>query len=95
VIEITHFRLSADADEREFLRADKYLQEEFAYTQPGLLRRTAARTDGGDWIVIDLWRSKEEADECGLRWDTDPAVQRFMSFVDRQTFATQRYATID
>jgi hypothetical protein len=94
VFEITRFRLRAGADEAEFMGADKSLQEEFAYLQPGLQRRTTAKSDDGSWIVIDLWSSPEASDACSVRWDSDPVVQRFMSFVDRSTFETERYTTI-
>ena len=94
MIEITRFRLLAGADAEQFLSADKLLQENFAYRQPGLLRRTTARSEDGGWIVIDVWASPEHADACALRWDSDETVERFMSFVDRQTFAIERFATV-
>jgi hypothetical protein len=94
VIEIMRFRLAAGAAESAFLAADGALQEEFAYHQPGLLRRTVARGDGGAWIVIDLWRSGEDADASATRWDVDPVAQRFMEMVDRSTVTTERYTPL-
>jgi hypothetical protein len=76
------FRLRPDCDETAFLAADKKVQEEFAYAQPGLQRRTTARGQDGNWIVIDLWRSAHDADDCDARWDADSVAQHFMSFVD-------------
>jgi hypothetical protein len=76
------FRLSPDCDEAAFLLADKKVQEEFAYAQAGLQRRTTARGQDGNWVVIDLWRSAEDADACDVLWDSDPIAQHFMSFVD-------------
>jgi len=89
VIEIMRFRLHPDCDEAAFLAADKKVQEEFAYLQPGLQRRTTARGRDGGWIVIDLWRSAEDADACDARWDSDPVAQHFMSFVDH--VSVERY----
>jgi hypothetical protein len=66
VIEIMRFRLPPGADEAAFLAADRRVQEEFAYHQPGLLRRTTARGQDGGWIVIDLWRSAADADACDV-----------------------------
>ena len=43
VIEITRFRLVSDVREADFLQADRAVQEDFAYLQPGLKRRTTAR----------------------------------------------------
>ncbi|HEX4060998.1 MAG TPA: hypothetical protein VHY58_08245 [Streptosporangiaceae bacterium] len=85
MIEIMRFRLAPGTGEEEFLAADRRLQEEFADHQPGLLRRTTARGEDGDWIVIDLWRSAADADACDQRWDDDPVAQGFMALLDRSS----------
>ena len=95
MIEILTFRLRPDADEDDFLEADRQVQVEFAYQQPGLVRRTSARGGGGEWLVIDLWRSDDDADACDRRWASDPITQRFMSFVDPASVHTRRFATLD
>jgi hypothetical protein len=97
VIETMTFRLAGGADDAAFLAVDKRLQSEFAYQQPGLLRRTTARGAGdraGEWIVIDLWRSVEDADRCAARWEDDPLAQELMSFVDRSTLDVRRYSDL-
>lgn len=91
VIEITRFALCRGTDETSFLAADKEFQEEFAYRQPGLLRRTTARAEDGRYVVIDLWRSDADADTCAQRWDSDPVVARFLEHVDRTSLHTERY----
>jgi len=88
------FHLAPGTAEAGFLAADRALQEEFAYHQPGLLRRTTARGDDGAWIVIDLWSSGAEADACATRWEVDPVAQRFMDKVDRATVTTERYTPL-
>ncbi|HEX6422221.1 MAG TPA: hypothetical protein VFZ79_02005 [Acidimicrobiales bacterium] len=98
VIETMTFRVVSGVDETAFLAVDKRLQTDFAYQQPGLLRRTTARGEGeraGEWIVIDLWRSAEDADRCAARWDGDPLAQELMSFVDRGTLDVRRYRDLD
>lgn len=94
MIEILTFRLSAEADEGAFLEADRRVQTEFAYLQPGLLRRTTARGVAGEWCVIDLWRSAEDADACEARWGKDDATSAFMALVDRTTIRSSRYETL-
>lgn len=89
------FRLREGADEASLLVADKRLQTDFAYQQPGLLRRTTARADDGEWIVVDVWGSNEEADACAQRWDADPVVAEFMRHVDPLTVRTRRYEHLD
>ncbi len=91
VIEIMRFRLPAGADEAAFLAADRRVQQEFAYQQPGLLRRTTARGEDGGWIVIDLWRSAADADACDARWEHDEPTQAFMGLLDRSSVSTERY----
>ena len=95
LIETFTFRLVAGADEEAFLATDKRLQSDFAYQQPGLARRTTARGTDGEWIVIDLWWSAEEADACATRWETDPLAQEFMAFVDPATVKVTRYVELD
>jgi hypothetical protein len=90
VIETMTFRLAEGADEAAFLAVDKRLQSDFAYRQPGLLRRTTARGQG-DWVVIDLWHSAEDADAASRRWDDDPAAQEFMAFVEAGSTEIHRY----
>jgi hypothetical protein len=94
VIEIMRFRLGPGTDEDTFLAADRRLQEDFASQQPGLLRRTTARGEGGDWIVIDVWRSPADADACDRRWEHDPVAQAFMALLDRSSVSTERYTEL-
>ncbi len=91
MIEILSFRLAEGASEEEFLRADKAVQEDFAYQQPGLLRRTTARGADGAWAVIDLWASAAAADACESRWGADPVAQKMMALVDRESVRVERY----
>jgi hypothetical protein len=94
VIETMTFRLAEGSDEAAFLAVDKRLQSDFAYQQPGLLRRTTARGQGeraGEWIVIDLWRSAGDADAAGHRWDDDSTAQEFMALVDSGSVDIRRY----
>lgn len=95
VIETMTFRLAEGADEQAFLEADARVQTEFAYRQPGLLRRTTARNPSGEWIVIDLWGSDGDADACAARWEEDPVAQRFMALVDRTSVRVARYTPLD
>src|SRR3984885_606195 len=95
VIEIMRFRRAPDAGEAAFLAADRRVQQEFAYQQPGLMRRTTARGQDGGWIVIDLWRSPAAAAACAARGDHDPAPQGFMALLDRSSVTVERYQELD
>lgn len=94
MIEILRFELAPGADEGAFRDADKLVQAEFAYQQPGLVRRTTARGDGG-WVVIDLWHSAAAAEACNARWGKDPVTAAFMSFVAEDSVTVERYVELD
>ncbi len=83
-------------DEAAFRAADERMQTDFAYQQPGLLRRTTGRRSGGDeWIVIELWGSTDEAEDAAGRRDADPAVAAFFDLVDAASIDRRRYVTLD
>ena len=62
LIENATFRLVEGVSVEEFLKIDARFQEDFAYQQKGLLRRTTARSDDGTWLVVNMWDSYESAD---------------------------------
>ncbi len=99
IVETLTFRLADGVDDDAFLTADRRVQTEFAYRQPGLLRRTVARSTGAggssEWIVIDLWASAADADACDARWAADPAAAEFMACVDAASGRAARYETLD
>lgn len=95
VIETMTFTLQPAADVDAFLAADRRLQVEFAYQQPGLVRRTTARDGDGGWIVVDLWESSADAEAMGARWDADPVAAAFMAFVAEDSVQVHRYETLD
>ena len=95
MIEMMRFRLSPQVSEAEFLLADRAVQEDFAYTQQGLLRRTTARGADGWWIVIDLWRSLKDAQACEEKWGDDPITRGFMNLLDEATVKSERYTERD
>lgn len=95
VIETVTFRLAPEVDEAGFLEADRRAQTEFAYQQPGLLRRTAARGQDGDWIVIVLWRSERDANAAAARSGSHPATSDLEALLDRTSVRRHRYAALD
>ncbi|HEX9547492.1 MAG TPA: hypothetical protein VF942_09160 [Acidimicrobiales bacterium] len=95
MIEVLTFRLASGTEEAEFLSADKRVQTEFFYLQPGLVRRTTARGDDGGWLVVCMWGSKENADAAGELSRGSSAVEGFLCLIDASTMATRRYTTLD
>jgi hypothetical protein len=95
VIEIVRFRLAPGGDEAALLAADRRVQEEFAYQQPGLLRRTTARGEDGSWIVILLWRSSADADAADARGERDELAQASLALMDSSSISVERYQELD
>lgn len=95
MIETVTFRLAPDTDEAVFLDADRRVQTEFFYRQPGLLRRTTARDRHGEWIVIVIWRSEDDAEAAARLSEHDGATSELMALVDEATVRTRRYAPLD
>lgn len=98
LIQTMTFRLTADVDDAAFMAADARVQSDFAYQQPGLVRRTTASGTGdraGEWITIGLWRSAEDADAAGQRWVDDPAAQELMALIDAGSVEVRRYTDLD
>jgi hypothetical protein len=61
LLETTTFRLADGVDEADFLAADEALQAELS-PRPGFVRRTTARGEAGEWLVLAMWWSPAEAD---------------------------------
>jgi hypothetical protein len=95
VVETLTFRLAAGADDAALLAADRRLQTEFVYHQPGIVRRTTARNDDGEWFVVTLWVSDADFDAAGARGRTSPEVADFVALLDESSVRTSRYTTLD
>lgn len=95
VIETLTFRLGPHVDAAAFLDADKRVQAEFVYQQPGVVRRTTARGDNGEWIVLSLWRSAADADAAATLSTRDPAAAAFAACLEPSSGRTTRYAALD
>jgi len=93
VIETTTFRLADGVDEAAFLQADEEVRTGFLYHQPGMARATTARTDDGEWMVVVLWASYEDADAAAEVEETNAAVERFTHMTVRAE--RKRYSTFD
>jgi hypothetical protein len=64
------------------------VQTELVPNLAGFVRRTTARGENGEWLVVTLWSSAAEADAA-------PAATDFMALVDPASVSLQRYATLD
>ena len=95
VIETLSFRLADEVDENRFRQIDRQVQEEILPDKPGFLRRTTARNDDGEWIVVVLWSTEEEALAASAATEGDPVMAAFSAALDIGTVHHRRYATLD
>ena len=95
VIDTVTFRLATGADRGAFLVDDKRVQTECAPTHPGFWRRTTAEGADGEWIVVTLWRSADDADASAQRAADHPATTAFLAHIDASTLSRRRYTTLD
>ena len=61
----------------------------------GVVRRTTARAEDGEWLVVVVWRSGSDADAAAARFGDDPGTSAFREMVDASTARTRRYRTLD
>ena len=94
MIEITTFRLHADVEAKAFVLVDERLQTEFFYLQPGLQRRTTARSDDGTWASIIVWDSPEQADAAIEKTEDVALFGAVLSMMDLMSIESRRYDTL-
>ncbi len=95
MLEITTFSLvGGEPAVAGFLAADARFQTEVAYQQPGLVRRTTARGEGGRWGVVSRWASAADADRAAVALVTHPATVALRGFVDASSIRTERFVPL-
>jgi hypothetical protein len=91
VIETTTFRLADGVDAAAFLEADERARTGFLYHQTGMMRATTAHGDDGEWIVVVLWASYEDADAAAEVERADAAMDQVAHMIvgaDRTRYVT-------
>lgn len=95
VVVLWTFKLVEGVAESEFVDASERVQIEFSHFQPGFVRRTVARGEDGEWLVLVLWGSEEEVDAALLASRADAATQAMSALIDPSTIETKRFQTLD
>ncbi|MDQ3106775.1 MAG: hypothetical protein M3Q68_03115 [Actinomycetota bacterium] len=94
IVELLTFRPRPDADPADLRARDAGVQTGFAHLQPGLVRRTSATSDDGEWLVVQLWDSTEAADAAGLAAGSDPVMAAFLELVEPSSIVSRRYTDL-
>ena len=92
VIEIITFRTADNVAIDEVRRRDQCVQEDFAYQQNGLVRRTFARTDDR-CLIVQTWRSAAHAAIALEREAESDAVARLHALAEAGTWERTSYST--
>ncbi len=94
IVEITTFRLAEGVSDESFLALDRRIQTELVPNQPGFLRRTTAR-HGGEWLVVTLWASADDAAAYQKAVEGNPVQVEFEQATEAGTLHLARYTTLD
>jgi hypothetical protein len=94
VVEVTTFRLAEGVSDGSFLALDKRVQTELVPNRPGFLRRTTAR-HGGEWLVVMLWGSEDDAAAFSRETEDDPLQVEFARSVEAGSLHSTRFETLD
>jgi hypothetical protein len=92
VIEIATFRIVGGED--AFLELDQRIQTEFAYQQPGLVRRTTAKAEDGEWVVITVWTSAAHASAAAEAWLQHPLQVALRHVIATKSASERRYEAL-
>lgn len=90
-MELLTFRLRAGATEDELRVAETRVYEDFAMHQRGIVRRTTARSDDGEWLVVQLWYDLASADAAASAAADHPATVEMLALAEPASVATRRY----
>ncbi|HUP84023.1 MAG TPA: hypothetical protein VM143_00010 [Acidimicrobiales bacterium] len=91
MLELTTFRLVDGGDPDAFVAADAAAQVGFHHLQPGMMRRTTAKGEADDWLVLILWRDAEAAAAAEVAGESSMPLQEFWAHVDRSSVEVRRF----
>ncbi len=95
MIEILTFALRAGVDDERFVAADRRVQAEFAYQQPGLARRTTGRNSDGRWLVLQVWMYEEAATDARTAFEASELGVDLASLIDPDSIRRECFAGLD
>jgi hypothetical protein len=95
MIEIVTYRLREGADPDKFKAIDERLQTEFFYQQPGIHRRTTARSSDGTYVSITHWDSASAAEAAEMKTRlANEFTSLLTQFLEPSSIQSRRYDTL-
>lgn len=90
-VELVIFKLNKGADEAALFQAADAVMADIRQLR-GYVRRELLQGDGGLWIDVVYWRSRDDALAAAELFNTLPSAQVFGSFLDAGTISMMHYA---
>lgn len=81
VFEIMTFQLAPGVDEAAFRAIDERVQVEFAYHQPGFLRRSLGHHDDGRWLILTIWADSDAAGAAAQAFERSDLAEAFSALL--------------
>lgn len=91
IVELLTFRPRPGATEDELRAAEARVYEDFAMHQQGMIRRTTARSDDGEWLVVQLWHDLASARAAEAAAASHPATAALHDLAEPGSLAARRY----
>ena len=91
IIEVLTFRPKPGVTEDELRAAEGTVYAAFAMQQRGIIRRTTAVSDDGEWLVVQLWGDEASAAAADAAAASDPAVAALHALADPDSLTRRRY----
>lgn len=92
LIEVLQFKLKADADVDEFLKANKRAEDDQVSTISGFLSRQTAVSEEGTWMIAVHWADKAALDKSLATFMEAEATQPFLGMMDSDTLSMTVYS---
>lgn len=93
VLEVETFSLVPGTDPLSFRALDETMQEWCYLNRPGLARRTTARQDNGNYIVITLFDDASQSDASYYK-STDAVVTAWSAAINESTRSLNVYSLL-
>jgi heme-degrading monooxygenase HmoA len=94
MILVVTYRLRTNADESAFIALDAQLQTDFYYQQPGIERRTTARSTDGAWVTISHWDSTDAIAAARSAAVAEGVMAKLGEYIDMSTITGTTYAPL-
>ena len=87
LIEVLQFKLKAETNVDEFLKANKQAEDKQVATIPGFLSRQTSVNEEGIWMIVVHWADKAALDKSLATFMEAEATQTFLSLMDSNTMS--------